>query len=160
MVQGYFSCLIQQPKSDENRGELHRLIQKYDSIPGERAKEMAASARAYMASFYDNDQHRAFTIIDDAIGMFPTNKYPILTKMEIAVRASNKIALKECLDQLKDEGRRGSSFYNAYKRSEAIYHALMGDARKGFQIVEREMPDYSDTARARLLERLVAISIK
>jgi hypothetical protein len=160
MIQGYFSSLIQQQRSEENRRVLLELIDKYKSVPGERAREMEASARAFMASFYDNDQARAFDIIDDAISSFPTNKYPLLTKMDIAVRAGNKVALKGCLDKFRDEAHRGSSFYNAYKRSEAIYLALTGDFRKGMQIVEREMPNYSDTARTRLLERLVAISLK
>ena len=97
MIQGYFSSLIQQQRSEGNRRELFELIEKYKSVPGERAREMEASARAFMASFYDNDQARAFDIIDDAISSFPTNKYPLLTKMDIAVRAGNKIALKECL---------------------------------------------------------------
>jgi hypothetical protein len=36
----------------------------------------------------------------------------------------------------------------------------MGNAQKGIQIVEKDMPDYSDAARTRLLERLIAISLK
>lgn len=157
LVQGYFSCLIQQPKSDDHRKDLMNLIHVLQSIPGARAREMAGSARAFMASVYDGNESKALEIIEDTIAAFPKNDYAMLTKLDIAVRFYNKSEIRKCLDLLRRDAHSTSSFYNAYKKAEAVYEALNGNSRRALDIVDKEMPNYSDAARSWLLEKISSI---
>ena len=134
------------------------MIERLDSIGSERSLEMVASARALFFALYDGNETKALSVIDDAIETYSSNDYPKLTKMDICVRFSNKLELGKCLDTLRDRIDKKSALFNSFKKSEAIYFALSGNAAKALRIVEREMGEYSEVARGRLIERINEIA--
>jgi hypothetical protein len=85
MIQAFFNCLVQQPRTEEIRKEIEGLIALLESLATETSLEMAASAKAQFIAVYEGNELRAFQVIDDAILAYPNNDYPTLTKMDIAV---------------------------------------------------------------------------
>jgi tetratricopeptide (TPR) repeat protein len=158
IIQSYGVCLLQQSKNENNKKEILNLIGVLESLKSETSLEMAASSKAEVIAIYDNDEMRAYQIIDDAIATYPSNVYPRLTKMDISVRFLNAEMIRTCLQSIRSDVQRASSYFNSYKRSEAILAALEGDKRKATRIVENEMRNYSDTARARLLDKISSLS--
>ena len=152
--QAYFHCLIQEPKSDEHRKILTELINGLRQLNSEVSLEMMASARAQMAIVYDLDEAAAMQIINDAIVQYPNKHYPMLTKMDIAMRTLNKQALRECHDRIKKDVSTNSPFYNLFKKAEATLLALDGHFGKAVETANTQMPNYSETARRTLLERI------
>lgn len=156
-IQAYFNCLIQQGKSDHNRHQLCELIDALTKINSERSKEMLYSARALMAAIYDGRESNALDIIDEAIIIYNDNYYPVLTKLEISMRYLNAASIKECINKLKPKVDKNSPLYNAVKKGEAIYLAISGDKDKARSIIERDMSNFSQQAKDRLLDRISTI---
>lgn len=154
----YFTCLIMKSRTDENRVELQRIIDGLKLDPSDQAQEMASSGQARLYAYYDNDEVRSLSLIEETIARFPSINYPLLTKADLAYHFGNKEALQAAVIELEKSAKRNAQTYRTVVKFKAIHLAMSGDLDQAKQLVSRELKGLIGTAFQRLNDRLVALA--
>jgi tetratricopeptide (TPR) repeat protein len=150
----YFACLIMKNKSQENREELQRIIDRLSIDPSERAQEMFQSANAKLIAYYDNDEHKSMELIEEAINKFPDVNYTFLTKAELASYFKNKKKMQEAVEVLAKLTKPNAQTYRSFIRFKAMLFAMNGDIYQAKQLVNKELKGLTGKSLQKLNERL------
>lgn len=156
----YFACLIARERSEENRVELESIIRKLRIDPSDRAQEMASSAEARLIAYYDSDESKSMSLIEETIAKFPGVEYPLLTKSDLAAHFSDKQALREAVAALERTTSRKAQTYRTVVKFRAMLLAMDGELPKAKQLVARELKGLIGTALQRLNDRLEHLAEK
>lgn len=150
----YFACLIRRPRTQENREELERIVERLAIDQSERATEMTDSMRARIVAFYDDDEARSMTLIEDTIRTHADIDYPVLTKADLAVHFENKEKLREAVVALERVAVQNAQSYRTFIKFKAISLAMEGQAEQARRLVRKELSGLIPTALQRLNERI------
>lgn len=150
----YFACLIMKNKTNENREELQRIIDRLSIDPSERAQEILDSAKARLIAYYDNDEHNSMMLIEEAIHKYPGVTYPCLTKAELAIYFKNREKLQEAVETLEKLTRPNAQTFRTFIRFKAMLLAMNGDIHLAKQLVSRELRGLLGSSLQKLNERL------
>lgn len=150
----YFACLITKKHTEGNRIELQKIIDRLMIDPSDRAQEMAASAKARLIAYYDNDEQKSLSLVEETIARFPDIEYPLLTKADLAAHFGNKQALQEAVEALEKRTGRHAQTYRTFVKYKATLLAMSGEVHQAKQLVSRELRGLIGTALQRLNDRL------
>lgn len=156
----YFSCLIMKDRTIENKTELVKIITRLEIDPSDRAQEMLDSMKARVVAYYDENEERSFSIIEESICKFPNIDYPVLTKADLATHFGNKDKLREAVEILEKNIRRNAQTYRTFIKYKAILFAMQGDLHQAKQLVKRELNGLIDSAFQRLNAHLDYLALR
>lgn len=139
-IQSYIRCLLH---TDERRQKekIEALLEELRSLPNSKAQEMYMTSRALIeANIHDNIQ-QALYYADDAIGAYPDNIYPYVTKLEILSKTKDSIAIREIINEVEDKFDEDSEIRNKfpYLSCKCVLYALENDERKVKRYIERNI---------------------
>lgn len=154
----YFSCLIMKDCTAENESELKKIINRLSIDPSDRAQEMLDSMKSRFVAYYDENEERSFSIIEESIFKFPSIDYPILTKADLATHFGNKDKLREAVEVLEKNIRKNAQTYRTFIKYKAILLAMQGDLHQAKQLVKRELNGLIDSAFQRLNVQLANLA--
>lgn len=150
----YFACLIMKSRNPENRTELERIIERLAIDSSERAQEMTDSMRARMIAYYDEDEARSMSLIEDAINRHNGINYPILTKADLAAHFGNSEKLQEAVEALERTTGPNAQSYRTFVKYKALLLAMVGRPDDAKRLIRKELPGLNPSALQRLNERL------
>lgn len=150
----YFACLIRRPRTQENREELERVVERLAIDQSERAMEMTDSMRARIVAYYDEDEARSMALIEDAIRTHADIDYPVLTKADLAVHFENKEKLREAVVALERVTGPNAQSYRTFVKFKAISLAMEGHVEQARKLVSKELSGLIPSALQRLNERI------
>jgi tetratricopeptide (TPR) repeat protein len=156
----YFACLIFRTPTEEYRTQLESIISRLKNDPSDRAQEILSSAEARLLAYYDNDEYAALSRVEEAINLFPTIDYPLLTKAEIALHFRNKSKLKEAIDKLESSIAKNAQSYRTFIRFKSMQLALDGKLDQAKSLATKELRGSIGSSLQRLVDRLEYLSAR
>lgn len=150
----YFACLIMRPRTAEIREELESIIQRLTLDPSERAREMTDSMQARIVAYFDGDEARSMSLIDDAITRHSGIDYPLLTKADLAVHFENRTKLREAVAALEKGTAPNAQTYRTFVKYKAMLLTMEGKADDARRLIRRELQGLMPSAMQRLNERI------
>ena len=135
-IQSYIRCLLYTDRY--NKREIKKLLEELHNIPNSRAHEMYMTSRSLIKANVDEDLTTALNYADDAIGMYPDNIYPYLTKLEILSKTRNRIAIRNMIDDVEQKFDEDNAIRNKfpYLSCKCLLYALDNDERKAKRYIE------------------------
>lgn len=157
-IHAYFRALVLGSNPEQYHDKLEELCAELEAVGSERARQMAMIGRALISARCAHD-YRSLDLIDDAIAAFPRVIYPVLAKFDIGLSFRNQAAMQDALrrlEKLAHEGVNLSTKTLALHR--AYLAAVQGDLSTAHNIAAEVARNFTDDARARLLEKLAAFA--
>jgi hypothetical protein len=157
-IHAYFRALVLGSNPEQYLDKLEELCAELEAVGSERARQMAMIGRALISARCAHD-YRSLNLIDDAIAAFPRVIYPVLAKFDIGLSFRNEAAMQDALrrlDKLANEGVNLSAKTLALHR--AYLAAVQGDLSTAHNIAAEVAKNFTDEARARILEKLAAFA--
>lgn len=139
-IQSYIRCLLHTEKRKQKE-KIEALLEELHKLPNARAQEMYMTSRALIeANVHDNIQ-QALDYADDAIGTYPDNIYPYITKMEILSKTKDDNAIKEIINDVENKFDEDSEIRKKfpYLSCKCILYAFENDERKVMCYIERNI---------------------
>ena len=158
-AQAYFNCLINSGENNENKKIiLNDLIKTLKNINSEQSNEMASIAEAnYYAKIEDNEA-RAFDLINDCIFSCPDSSYPLLAKCDIALKYKSVPILSETVDKIEAMRKKKSISDRTIIKYKAYLLALRGDELSAIALITKEISRYPSDSKERILKRIKEFS--
>lgn len=158
-AQAYFNCLINSGENNENKKIiLNDLIKTLKNINSEQSNEMASIAEAnYYAKIEDNEA-RAFDLINDCIFSCPDSSYPLLAKCDIALKYKSVPILSEKVDKIEAMRKKKSISDRTIIKYKAYLLALRGDELSAIALITKEISRYPSDSKERILKRIKEFS--
>ncbi|VWC34658.1 toll/interleukin-1 receptor domain-containing protein [Burkholderia lata] len=150
----YFTCLIMKDRSPQVREELEDIAARLEIDPSERGREMANSMRARLVAYFDNDEGRSLSMVEDAIHRYSDVSYPLLTKADLAVYFENKDKLREAIQGLEREIGKNAQSYRSLQKFKALLLAMEGNLGEAENILRKDLSGLIPSALQRLRERI------
>lgn len=150
----YFTCLIARSRTQENRQELEKVIDRLSIDPSERAREMTDSMRARIIAYYESDEERSMLMIEDAIHRHSDVVYPLLTKADFAVHFENREKLRESVRALEASVGSNAQTYRTFIKFKAILLAMDGNGEQAKKLIRKELSGLIPSALQRLNEHI------
>lgn len=150
----YFTCLIMKPRTNQNREELEKIVERLAIDPSKRAREMTDSMQARMVAYYDNDEDQSMALIEDAIHRHSDIDYPILTKADLAAHFENRIKLREAVSALERVTGPNAQSYRTFVKYKAMLLAMEGHRDDARRLIRKELSGLIPSALQRLNERI------
>lgn len=156
-TQAYFNCLINSSEPEVHRSDLKRLIKDLRSIDSDQSNEMADIAESMYIAKVENNEQKALDHIQDAIGKYPNNHYPLLAKCDIALKYRNIPVLENGISKLdeilKKRYHLSRRTVNKYK---AFLCALKGDEDGAISFINKDISRYPQESKERVYARIKA----
>lgn len=158
-AQAYFNCLINSGENNEDKIKtLHELINTLKKINSKQSNEMASIAEAnYYAKIEDNEE-RAFDLINDCIYSSPDSPYPLLAKCDIALKYKSISILSDTVDKIEAMRKKKSISDRTIIKYKAYLLALRGDEASAIALITREISRYPSDSRERIRKRIKEFS--
>ncbi|WP_417359437.1 TIR domain-containing protein [Gallaecimonas pentaromativorans] len=153
-LNNYLTCIFHKDKNEIDRDAVVEIIERLNSIPSERAREMYCSARAKTFAKLDNDFDSAFTLIENTISNFPDVAYPVLTFADLAIQSRNVDKLKSAISKLDKLESKNSQTYRSYIRYKSIYLAMSGNLPEAIRLSKQELKGVRPKALEIFFEKL------
>lgn len=150
----YFACLVSREKSADNRRELESIVDRLEANPSEKAREVVASMRARIEAYFDNDRVTAFGRIESAIQKYPSVRYPLLTKADLALHFRDSDKLNEAIKSLSERSGGSIHGHRSVAKYKAMLLAMEGKIAEAKRLVSRELKGLPLSALQRLNERI------
>lgn len=155
MVQAYFQCVMQAPKTQDNSILAESLLDAMQAIGGPRAEEMYSTLAARF-EYQFRDKVHSFEMIETAIRNHPDVDYPTLTKLDMAIHDENIQLIEQALNQLKSTSGTKSHLL-AKKKGEVFIEAMRGDKARAIRMLDSDLAEMSEGARDRIRRKISAI---
>ena len=110
--------------------------------------------RARLAAYFDNDEERSLSMVEDAIHRYSDVSYPLLTKADLAVYFENKDKLREAIQALEREIGKNAQSYRSLQKFKALLSAMEGNLGEAENILRRDLSGLIPSALQRLRERI------
>lgn len=136
-IQSYIRCLLHIGRYSQ--GTIDGLLEELHNLPNSRAQEMYMTSRALIEANRAEDLNTALNYADDAIGTYPDNIYPYLTKLEILSKTQDREAIKDMVELVEKTFDEDSSIRNKfpYLSCKCILYALNNDERNAKRYMEK-----------------------
>lgn len=128
-LQSYFRCLIK-VEGIKQKDELTNLLNGLKNNPHEKAHEMYLTALAQFYAFTENNDLKAIQTVDDAIGTFPKNMYPYLTKLEILRKSNNLSEIGKTINEIENKFDAESDIFSKLPFLSCKYILLVNSGQK------------------------------
>jgi Tfp pilus assembly protein PilF len=150
----YFTCLIMKPRSNENKNELEKIIERLTLNQSEQAQEMTDSMRARIVAYYDDDKEKSMNLIEHAIQRYPDIHYPKLTKADLAAYFEDVEKLREAVDALERVTGPNAQTYRTVVKYKAMLLAMDGKLDLAEKLIRDELTGLIPSTLQRLNERI------
>jgi tetratricopeptide (TPR) repeat protein len=158
-IQAYFDVLMNIKSIDRNsiglEHEISATMVAITKLKNNKAQEIMMCMEAKYALHIEHAPKKAIEIADSAIIEFPSNSYPALTKLELALSLKDQTLISNCLDHIKTDH---PVIYNTnvlVKKAQVMQKALTGDTGAALNMLDTELGFLHDKAKERLRNRIV-----
>jgi predicted negative regulator of RcsB-dependent stress response len=141
----------------KQKGELTNLLNGLKNNPHEKAHEMYLTALAQFYAFVENNDFKALETVDDAIGSFPKNMYPYLTKLELLRKTNNLSDIEKTISEIESKFDEESDIFSKLPVLSCRYilQAKAGHKEQALKILNKEIKQhFSQTIYDNLLAEL------
>lgn len=153
-ILAYVRCLFK-VKPLNYRNTIEKLIEDLKLINTDISNEMYFSLKAEYTSNFENDKDRALALIDECIGKYPENPFPLLTKIEICEKHRLAELMRESINKLKAKSPKANTYTNTINILEAKCLAISGDLNSAIRSVERNLKNkLPDETYYQLMEKI------
>lgn len=159
-TQAYFHCLINSDHASEHRKTLLSLIKNLRAIHSDQSIEMADIAMALYEAKVNNDEARAYDLINDAVNRYPENYYPLLTLCDIAIKYENKDLLSEGISKLGKISKLKNISDRTLNKYKSFSYAFNGDLDSAIMAFKKDLGRYPPESKERLISKLREISLR
>jgi len=110
--------------------------------------------RARIEAYFDNDRVTAFGRIESAIQKYPSVRYPLLTKADLALHFRDSDKLNEAIKSLSERSGGSIHGHRSVAKYKAMLLAMEGKIAEAKRLVSRELKGLPLSALQRLNERI------
>lgn len=153
-ILAYVRCLFK-VKPTDYKLIIEKLIEDLKLINTDISNEMYFSLKAEFISTFENDKDRALAIIDECIGRYPDNPFPLLTKIEICEKHRLGNLMRESVNKLKAKNPKANTYTNTINILEAKCLAIEGDVNSAIRVVESNLKNkLPDEVYSQLIDKI------
>lgn len=145
-IHTYFNCLINGKDNKKHKTTLERLLTELKEINTTISGDMYMRSKASFEAFILHSETKALNTINDAIALYPTNHYPVVTKFEIGLKFKNISVMKDSLEMLENLVKKNKINKNVLIKPKAYFHAYNKDIDSAKQVLHCELQNYPKTS--------------
>jgi len=153
-IQAYFTCLIGEKNSEEDRIELRKLLDTLEKLDFGPAREMYLRLKAQYLAYVENDKEGALKVIDDAVRLYPENPYALITKFSICELFSIRDSMEQSINQLEALNVQGSGHRDSLVKMQCRYLLVTKGSDAAVRHANDKIRGFPSTSKEKFVQRL------